>query len=80
MGHWGSWLTNGRGNPSRWVALVLAVLFAVATVAAALLGQDPKVIMVLGGMFVMAFNTAFGRRPVVIQVAAELGRRTRERA
>jgi hypothetical protein len=79
MGHWGSWLANGRGNPSRWVALVLAALFAVATVAAALLGQNPTVITVLGWMFVIAFNTAFGRRAVVVQVAAALGRWTREK-
>jgi hypothetical protein len=74
----GSWLSNGRGNPSRWVALVLAVLFAVAAVAAALLGQGWHVTAILGGLFGIAFNTAFGRRPVVAQVAAELARRSKK--
>lgn len=73
----GSWLTNGRGNPSRWVALALAVLFGVGAVTAAVLGEGGDVTAVLGGMFVIAFNTAFGRQPIVAQIAAAFARRPR---
>ena len=45
------WLTDPRGNPSRWIALCFAALFAVAAVAAALAGQGGHVTAVLGGLF-----------------------------
>ena len=69
------WLTDPRGNSSRWIALCFAALFAVAAVAAALAGQGGHVTAVLGGLFVVSFNVAFGRRGSLGQVACALVRR-----
>jgi hypothetical protein len=70
-----TWLSDPRGNPSRWVALFLAVLFAVGAVAAALLGQGPHVTGILACLFLAAFNVAFGRRAVIAEVMLALARR-----
>jgi hypothetical protein len=73
------WFRDRRGNPSRWVALGLAALFGVGAVAAALLGEGDHVAGVLGMMFVVAFNVAFGRRGTVAQIAAAVVRRSPKR-
>ena len=70
----GNWLCDPRGNPSRWVALVLALMFGVGAIAAALLGQGYRVTCVLLFVFLACFDTAFGRRPVAVEVASVLAR------
>jgi hypothetical protein len=66
----GSWLSDPRGNPSRWVALVLAFMFALGAIAAALLGEGYPVTAGLLFVFLACFDTAFGRRSAAVQVAS----------
>jgi hypothetical protein len=73
------WLRDARGHPSRWIALAFAAIFGAGAVAAALLGQGHDVTLVLGMLFVVCFNVAFGRRPVAVQVASALARRPSRR-
>lgn len=70
-------MSDPRGNPSRWVALALSVLFAVGAVCAALLGEGAHVTGVLAGMFVITFNAAFGRQGTLAQIGVALARRPR---
>jgi 4-hydroxybenzoate polyprenyltransferase len=72
-----SWLEDHRGNPSRWVALALAIMFGVAAIAVAVLGHGYGVVVVLAGLFVVCFDAAFGRRPVPVQIAAVVTRSRR---
>jgi hypothetical protein len=72
------WRDRG-GNPSRWVALALALMFGAASVVAGLTGQGSHETAALGALFVVAFNAAFGRRSVPVQIAAALGHRERNR-
>lgn len=74
-----SWVKDARGNPSRWLALALSVVFGVGAVAAALVGEGAHTTAALGFLFVVAFNVAFGRRSVAAQVASSLGRHPRIR-
>jgi hypothetical protein len=59
------------------VALGFAILFGLATVIAAVIGQDYRVATVLALLFVACFDAAFGRRPALVQVANAFGRRGR---
>jgi hypothetical protein len=71
-------LTDPRGNPSRWVALLFALVFAAAAIAmaviAALRGDGYYIVVVLGLLFMACFDVAFGRRPAVVQVASVFAR------
>jgi hypothetical protein len=73
----GNWLSDPRGNPSRWVALLFAIMFGIGAVTVAVLGQGYPVTAVLAFLFLACFDAAFGRRPVAVQVAAVLARRGR---
>lgn len=67
--------SDPRGNPSRWVALLLATLLGIGLVTAAILDAGYHVVVVLAFVFLACFDAAFGRRPVAVQLASILARR-----
>jgi|SRR4249920_3059741 len=69
----GSWLSDRRGNPSRWVALLMAITFGIGVLTVALLGKGYPATGVLSFLFVVCFDVAFGRRSVAVQIASALG-------
>jgi hypothetical protein len=71
----GTWFSDSRGYPSRWIALFLAIMFGLGAVVVALLGEGYPVTAVLGFLFVVCFDAAFGRRSVAVQVACAFAQR-----
>ena len=65
-----TWVADARGNPSRWCAFVLAVLFATGCLAATLAGYGYRTVVVLAFLFTVCFNVAFGRRGVAVEMVA----------
>lgn len=63
-------LIGPGGGPSRWVALAFAVVFAVGTLAAALVGAGYHAMAVLAFLFIACFNVSFGRPPMTAGIAA----------
>jgi hypothetical protein len=67
-------LCDSRGNPSRWAALALALVFGVSAVVMAATGGERRVTVTLCLVFLVCFNVAFGR-PTVNEVVIELAKR-----
>jgi hypothetical protein len=57
----GGWFRDQRGEPTRWVALVFAVAFAVGVILAALTGAGYRVTGILAILFMMSLKIAYGR-------------------
>ena len=72
----GGWLSDPRGNPSRWIALAFAVMFGVAAVVGSLAGLGYGVTGLVF-LFVVCFNVAFDKPSAVAQALSALGRRRR---
>lgn len=64
----GGWLRNGRGEPSRWIAVLFAAAFATGALAAALVGAGFRVTAILGLLFSTSFRVAFRRRDLPSEV------------
>jgi hypothetical protein len=68
-------LSDHRGTAPWWVALALAVMFALGALIAVLIGEG-RWAWVLTVSFAACFNEAFGRKAVIPQVASLFRRPT----